>query len=249
MFESGDSEKMVAADREGADERGPNNGRSGQTSTVSKLEEIIEGIYHIKIPDSIDLAKTFCRFVEYFESPEFMGKYFTLDEFEAWYTKNSPDGKVNYYEEWGQYGFCVPSHVFEPFFEGKFDPLSDKENGLLDIVNEVKAEKFVVIGTSDKTTSNIMRHEMAHGLFYLNDDYRTRVLGTLKRIDDKTREQINNVILRTGGYNKAVLDDETHACIMSELEYLREEGIAVSKIADVHKELNAIFDEFVKTAV
>ena len=81
-----------------------------------------------------DLTSTFLRFQEHYESPRFKGEVFTLDEFQDWYIKNSPNGietgKFTYHTDWN--GFNIPSHILKPFYEGKFDPLSFDEQAILE---------------------------------------------------------------------------------------------------------------------
>ena len=95
-----------------------------------KLEELIENIYHVSFPTRKEAASTFLRFQEHYESPQFRGKIFSLDEFKEWYTANSEKGKAKgkftYYDDWG--GFNIPSYILEPFYKGLFNPLSEKES-------------------------------------------------------------------------------------------------------------------------
>jgi len=117
-------------------------------------------------------------------------KYLSLDEFKEWYTQNSPEGKkkgeFTYYMDWA--GFNIPSYILKPFYDGKFDPLSVREQEFLKFFED-KQEKFYVIGTTGDTELYALRHETAHGLFYTNEDYRREVLGVLDEIDKKDRDK------------------------------------------------------------
>jgi hypothetical protein len=83
-------------------------------------------IHLLVFDNQYDLASTFLRFQEHYESPEFAGKVFTLDEYKNWYINHSPraskDGVFTYYEDWN--GFNIPSKILKPFYGGKFSPLS-----------------------------------------------------------------------------------------------------------------------------
>ena len=98
-----------------------------------KVKEIIKNIFHISFSTQHELASTFLRFQEYYESPKFRGKIFSFYEYKKWYTANSPKGKktgkFTYYKDWG--GFNIPSYVLKPFYQGKFNPLSNKEKKFL----------------------------------------------------------------------------------------------------------------------
>jgi hypothetical protein len=126
-----------------------------------------------------DLASTFLRFQEHYESPEFAGKIFSLDEYKQWYveqsSRSSEDGVFTYYEDWS--GFNIPSRILRPFYEGRFDPLSESEQRILDIFKDEKGI-FYIIGLSkdNKKFQISLEHEVAHGLFFIDSEYREKVL-------------------------------------------------------------------------
>jgi len=178
-------------------------------------------IEHKKLADRIhllifenqqDITSTFLRFQEHYESPEFRGKIFTFDEFQEWYVKNSPKGAVSgeftYYSDWN--GFNIPSYILKPFYNGKFNPLSEQERSFLDIFKD-EGGTFYIIGVhkESKIKDQLLKHEIAHGLFYTNDSYRLEVQQTLSRFDDikKIKEELS----LKAGYHEEVLEDEVHA--------------------------------------
>jgi hypothetical protein len=57
-----------------------------------------------------------------------------------WYAERY--GNFTYYQDWA--GFNVPSTALQPFYEGRFDPLSEKEKALLRLFNGLR-ERFYVI--------------------------------------------------------------------------------------------------------
>jgi hypothetical protein len=210
-----------------------------------KIEEIVENVFNVNFDTQEKLASTFLRFQEHYESPEFKGKTFTLEEFKEWYTANSTKGKetgkFTYYEDWG--GFNIPSHILKPFYEGSFEPLSKKEKKLLDTFKDKKDKKFYIIGTfSGKEREYLLKHETAHGLFYTNPDYRHEVLNELDKLDPKTRNNINKV-LEKFGYNSDVWVDESHAYIMTQSNYLKKKGLD-EDVTDTKNVLLDIFDKY-----
>lgn len=158
-----------------------------------------------------DVASTFLRFQEHYESPEFRGKIFSLEEFKEWYVQNSPKGKetgeFTYYSDWN--GFNIPSSVLKPFYQGKFNPLSEQERKFLQRFKD-EPEPFYVIGVyrATKNLGAILRHETAHGLFFTDETYRNEVLKILSQFDT---ESIRDELRSKAGYHEQVLDDEVHA--------------------------------------
>lgn len=69
----------------------------------------MRGVIHVVIPDSWDLAMTFLRMQEWYESPnpKFARKHFTLEEYMRWYQKAYGNGAFTYPKDWT--GFNVPS--------------------------------------------------------------------------------------------------------------------------------------------
>lgn len=177
-------------------------------------------IDHTRLTDKInllsfetqqELTSTFLRFQEHYESPEFKGKIFTLEEFTEWYVKNSPKGietgKFTYHTDWN--GFNIPSYVLKPFYDGQFEELSLSEKTLLDLFTD-ESEDFYIIGVHGETKNldALLEHEIAHGLFSTNSEYKEQVLAVLSQFDI---ESVKKELRSKGGYHEDVLDDEVHA--------------------------------------
>src|SRR5262245_26903475 len=90
--------------------------------------KVADAIYLLVFETQYELASTFLRFQEHYESPKFRKKIFSLEEFMDWYGQENK-GKFSYFKDWA--GFNIPSTEFEPFLEGKFDPLLEKEKRLM----------------------------------------------------------------------------------------------------------------------
>ena len=200
-------------------------------------EEIVKNIFLLRFDDREEQAKIFLRFQEHYESPEFRGKVFTLEEYKDWYTKLK--GKFSYYTDW--IGFNFPSYVFSAFKEGKFDPLSEKEKELLKLFENI-TDPFYVISIwndkSDKSKNKIghtLRHEIAHGFFYTKPDYRKRVQEILSRYD---LSQLKEWLRGRGGYHEDVLEDECHAYALTGSSKL-----AVEIPDKLKEEIQALFEE------
>lgn len=172
-------------------------------------------IYLIEASNRKILAKTFMRFQEYYESPEFKGKVFTVEEFTQWYA--SKFGAWTYSSDW--YGFNIPSKVLEPFRSGQFDPLTEYEQKLLNICNNT-TDNFYVIGVTPEAEyfTETVKHEFVHGAFHVNDNYRKDVLYCLTNHKIKT---IKNGLSKMG-YHSDVHDDEANAYVLVEPETISE---------------------------
>lgn len=212
-----------------------------------ELEEVIKNIYHLSFPNQEELTKTFLRFQEHFESPKFRGKIFTLDEYKEWYTKTNPNsikkGRFTYYEDWN--GFNIPSYILKPFYEGKFDPLSEREKILLDTFADKKG-KFYIIGTHEKVdASSYLKHELAHGLFYSNPEYKQDVIEALEKVPTEEKERLSRY-LENKGYHPAVIFDEIHAYLLTCLPKLKDkDSYDITPVLEHSKILNEIYEMYI----
>ena len=170
-------------------------------------QSINEKIFLLGFETQFDLCSTFLRFQEYYESPEFKGRIFTLDEYKRWYSEIK--GSFSYYTDWS--GFNIPSEALIPFLEGKFDPLSSEEQQLLGMFENLQ-HPYYIIGVSGDLDSEqkrkLINHEIAHGLFSTNLKYKTEVLNTLAQYN---LDGFKNWLRSLGGYHESVLDDEVNA--------------------------------------
>jgi hypothetical protein len=159
-------------------------------------------MYLVTFPGQHQMASTFLRFSEHNESPKFRGSVFTHEEFLAWYASVQP--ATSYVDYWD--GFNVPARALEPFRAGRFDPLTEDERKLLDLLADVPPESYV-IGAIEGDRETII-HEVVHGLFALDAAYRAEALAALETID---LTALKACLQSKDGYHEDVLDDEVIA--------------------------------------
>jgi len=206
------------------------------------LEEILSKVFNVNFPRQNQLARTFVRFQEYFENPVFKDKIFTLDEFKAWYMKNSPmakkKAKFTYYGDWD--GFNMPSTVFKPFYDGKFDPLSREEIQLLDVLEPKRDNDFYVLGTHGKVNIATLKHELSHALFFTNPEYRNGVLEVVKGMDPRDKSRIREFLSDVCNYHPDVWPDESQAYLLDR-RCLGANGVSGKGLEIAGREIKAIF--------
>lgn len=169
------------------------------------IQFFTEKIIHLNFSKQYDLSSTFLRFQEYYESPEFRNKIFTLKEYKQWYIKQN--GEFSYYTDWG--GFNIPSKILKPFYKNKFKNLSKREKDFLHLFSN-KRGKFYIIGTYGNDLDNLecLKHELAHAFYYIDDEYKKSVNKLCKSF---TKANIAYYALLKVGYCKHVLMDELNA--------------------------------------
>ena len=213
-----------------------------------QIKKITPEILYINFPKRVIMNSTMMRFQEYYENPVFKGKVFTHEEFRKWYIKNSPPGKktgrFTYNNDW--WGFNMPLTIFKPFYEGKFNPLTIQEKELLKKLESFKKNNHYLITAFGKVNMKILKHEIAHGLFYTNKKYKKEIVSKLKEINKDSKRKIFEFFKKHNGYHKDVWTDELHAYILCELDlkYLKRKGIPINNLWEIHSELNKIFEKY-----
>lgn len=196
--------------------------------------EILNGnILIVKYYDENELAEAFMRVQEHYENPDLKGKIFTGGQLKEWYKNKF--GKWDYAERWS--GFNAPIKYFKPFFEGLFSPLYKTEQEFIDLVARLKKQVRYVIGISysDLDFDNTRKHEIAHGMFHTNLQYRKKVTKIVKSYDNANLEKF----ILDMGYDKSVLIDEINSYVVADSEYLDDNRVGYNSL--LKKDLQDLF--------
>ena len=181
------------------------------------------------------LANMFMRFQEFYESPEFRGKVFSRKEFLAWYKESK--GTI-YSDDWA--GFNLPGWVIEVFRHGTFDPLSADEKNLLKRCEGYHGSFYVIGTTRGCDDVNVLKHELAHAMFYLNDNYRIEAAKVINSLSKLTSDGMKKW-LKSIGYHELAFVDEMQAYIVSDKP---------NKLATrAHQKLNLLYCKYVDDIV
>ena len=208
-----------------------------------KIIKLTDQMIRVHFKTQRELAETFIRFQEYYESPEWKNKIFTLGQYREWYSRET--GAFTYYSDWN--GFNIPSEVLIPFRCGLFDPLTDLEKQFLELI-PARTEKFYIIGThaerGDKE-DDTLTHEICHGLYYTNDTYRKEV-NMLLGVCYDALQPLRDKLLSTLGYHNDVIDDECHAYVSASNKWLDEKKIPYPK--KLHEDLKHLRERLYEKA-
>ena len=152
-----------------------------------------------------ELGNTFIRFQEHYESPNpnFIGKIFTLGMVRQWYSVKY--GADTYHHDWT--GFNFPSYTLKPFKNGLFDPLTNQESNLIDLLR-YRTDKFYVIGANN---DSVIRHELAHALYFNNTEYALTITELFNCHESDISKIVKYILDK--GYHEDVIYDELQAYI------------------------------------
>ena len=185
-----------------------------------RVEQPLPGVHLFVFKNRYDLAMSFVRMQEFYESPEprFRGKYFSLEDYMDWYVKSSGSDFFTYPSEWS--AFNIPGNVWWEFgrvFAGHQD-LRVKElavrwfSGCLD-ASKIRSMYFIGVCERKGKRSDI-RHELAHALWYLlwsqRFAYGERARELVSKLPSGLKKNLRKGLM-TQGYCEDVLDDEINA--------------------------------------
>lgn len=192
------------------------------------------GIFLAEFDNHYDLAMTFLRYQEYYESDnkKFKGKIFSIFDYMEWYSKKR-DGVFTYPQDWS--GFNIPDYVFasinsrraeipdyNKYDECMYDIVmksrilltSHHTKNIVEDWVELVDARFYIIGAV-KDESDVMDHEIAHGLYYINQEYCHEMNTLIKQIPaDESKILLEH--FKELGYSKSVWNDEAQAYLSTD---------------------------------
>jgi hypothetical protein len=181
----------------------------------TKLTKLCDGIYLCEIDNAYDLAMTFCRAQEFYESPfeEIRNKNFTMMQFQRLYSLKR-NGYFSYPEDWA--GFNIPGSILEKFYKGDWitNDWNEYDGVFKKLINHIGNDKpFYLIGAvrGDKDTID---HELCHAFYNLKENYKKEVDKLISKIPKKTFNKMRKALKDTGYCNK-VIKDEIQAYLSS----------------------------------
>ena len=184
-----------------------------------ELKEILPKIFALKIEDGYQRAMLFLRSQEYYESafPQIRGNHFDIFEFMAIYRNWKGLDYFSYPNDWA--GFNVPGDLIEECIGHVLNPangmtVTPYDRIMGDIVKDIRSKigpdaKFYLLGV-DEFESRTMDHELAHGLYCVNETYRQKMGDLVADLPPKVFEGMKENLLGMG-YCEGVIPDEIQA--------------------------------------
>ena len=213
------------------------------------LTRLHDGVYLLQIENSYDLAMSFCRIQEFYESPfeEIRGKNFTISELMRLYSMKFGDGMFTYPIDWA--GFNVPCEaIWNCYYEYQLKDPNDYDEFIKTIDDKIQNEtssKYYLIGSQPKEKITI-DHEVAHAFYYLDKKYKKEADNIVSLIHESSLKKIKNHLLSIG-YNDKVFKDEVQAYLSNTPDYFVENAELNKKetknLHSVAKKINILFNE------
>lgn len=186
------------------------------------IHEVKPNIFAVEVKDDYHLAMLFLRVQEFYESPNprFRGNHFSIWEFIEWYSKEK-GGSFTYASDWA--GFNIPYDVLRECYlnviaiETPYDAIMQE---IFATITYRKGEgPAYIIGVPD-TTGHTFIHEVCHGMYYVNEDYKQAadsVTNELLSVSPQSYYAFKKNLLGMG-YTDSVVDDEIQAYLSTNWE-------------------------------
>jgi hypothetical protein len=215
------------------------------------VKEVKPFIYCAEIDDDYDRAMLFCRYQEFYESPykKFRGKPFTWMEYMRFYKDVWKKRVFTYPDDWA--GYNIPCNVLQKAnhifcYDTEYDKIMndiyfycaiDSQNK-----NDGTRHDWYLIGANskDKGTTN---HEIAHGLYFTNKEYKNNVTYLIKNIKLSHYTKLKKILMKMGYVgDKKIIDDEIQAFMSTGLY----NGLDTKELKIYQNEFKKNFRNFTK---
>lgn len=205
-----------------------------------KIKQVKPGIFLFSFKSQYEMGMHFLRYQEFYESPspKFRGKSFKILDFMSWYSKQFGHNCFTYPRDWGGYNF--PAKVIPNVIKLKIPDRNFYDNemarGYAQCITRMNGNDFYIIGAIGK--GQTLNHEIAHGLYYLNSEYKKEMNRLVSELPKAVTKKMN-AWLKSVGYTPKVFKDETQAYFSTGLP---EE---LKKFSKLQKPFKAIYKTFV----
>ena len=215
------------------------------------VKEVKPFIYCAEIDNDYDRAMLFCRYQEFYESPykKFRGKPFTWMEYMRFYKDAWKKRVFTYPDDWA--GYNIPCNVLQKAnhifcYDTEYDKIMNDIYFYCAIDSQNKnngtRHDWYLIGANskDKGTTN---HEIAHGLYFTNKEYKNNVTYLIKNIKLSHYTKLKKILMKMGYVgDKKIIDDETQAFMSTGLY----NGLDTKELKIYQNEFKKNFRNFTK---
>jgi len=187
-----------------------------------RKQEVSPNVLVLTFETNYELAMSFVRLQEFYESPKFQGKVFSLEEYIDYWAEEYGKGSFDYPIRWS--GFNLPGTVIldwmQKFNYGGTTDIRDKEIVLIEKIlskyslDELK--KSYVIGVAKGCgKQGVIDHEVAHAMYTLNPKYKLNYQKLFIKLNSNTEgrilyERMEDKLIKMG-YTSDVIEDEIQA--------------------------------------
>jgi len=217
-----------------------------------KIEEVKPNVFAVVVPDGYHRAMLFCRVQEFYESPneDFRGKNFGIWDYIEWYSREH-NNAFTYTSDWS--GFNIPLKTAWDCYEKLREHESPYDKQMESIIRTIELRMFhkksrrnwnaYIIGAAN-TEGNTFQHEICHGLYATNKEYKQLVDEITLTIPTNDYLTFKNNLIEMG-YTDKVIDDEIQAYLSFGHDYKSfTKGVSQKVCNELNKQYINVFNNF-----
>jgi hypothetical protein len=194
-----------------------------------KLFEVYPKIFAVVIKDDKLRSRVFLRYQEFYESDSdsFRGKSFKWNDYIKFYKDKTKRDYFSYHEDFA--GYNVPCDTIEAC-KAKIPDLNIYDMIMFSVTDTIKKlvgdSPYYLIGIDQDNGDDpsLIFHEVAHGLWFSDPDYKNKMTEQINNMDPKVKDKMIDKI-KAYGYCDNVYMDELQAYMAtglgSEMRFIR----------------------------
>jgi hypothetical protein len=211
-----------------------------------KLFEVYPKIFAVVIKDDKLRSRVFLRYQEFYESDSdsFRGKSFKWNDYIKFYKDKTKRDYFSYHEDFA--GYNVPCDTIEAC-KAKIPDLNIYDMIMFSVIDTIKKlvgdSPYYLIGIDQDNGDDpsLIFHEVAHGLWFSDPDYKNKMTEQIKNMDPKVKDKMIDKI-KAYGYGDNVYMDELQAYMATGL------GSEMKLIRNIKPEMVPFNNIFMKYA-
>ena len=194
-----------------------------------KLFEVYPNIFAVVIKDDKLRSRVFLRYQEFYESDSdsFRGQSFKWNDYINFYKNKTKKDYFSYHEDYA--GYNIPCDTIEAC-AAKIPDLNIYDMIMFSITDTIKKlvgdHPYYLIGIDQDAggDESLIFHEVAHGLWFSDPEYKKKMTKEINQMDPKVKEKMFDKI-KNYGYGDNVYMDEMQAYMAtglgSEMKWIR----------------------------
>lgn len=187
------------------------------------IKEVKPKIFLLQFKNHYDMAMHFLRYQEFYESSSsrFYNKSFKILDFMRWYSNKYGKGVFTYPADWA--GFNIPGEIISQVWELGIPDINEYDYRMLEVLHACQQKtpgKVYLIGAcpdDEEQKKLIVKHEVAHGLFYTQSEYKKEMTALVKDLEPAFRDAMESH-LKEVGYTPKVYIDECQAYLSTGMD-------------------------------
>lgn len=163
-------------------------------------------LYELRFEDRYEMCMTFLRYQEFYESPRYEGRKFTLAEYMSWYAKSqSKNNSFSYPQDWG--GFNIPADIIKKVRGSGIDDPNHYDalmSSIYTIISSQCDDAYLIGVCRD---AKLDPHETTHAMWHIDTVYRNGCKSIFQETHPELIDKLKMILFEIGYTEVTALDE------------------------------------------